>query len=289
MHDSVVQFSIQSLNKKTSQDLIIHVINFFKSHKMTNCKNEIEWFLQDLLQCDKAQLYEKQKGLINTKHYNHINNFVNQRAKGVPFQQLLKKASFYGRDFIINSNVLIPRSETEVLIDILKENKYKKMLDIGTGAGVIAITAHLENIAESVDAIDIDIQALKIAKRNQQKFKTSKVNFFKMDILKTIPDLKYDIIVSNPPYVSLKEYHQLSHEVKEHEPVHAITDFQDGLTFYKRYAIILKEILKPNGSALFELSHFFKKDDLNKIFVDFKNIEFYNDLNQDCRFIKITL
>ena len=62
------------------------------------------------------------------------------------------------------------------------------MLDIGTGAGVIAITAHLENIAESVDAIDIDIQALKIAKRNQQKFKTSKVNFFKMDILKTIPD-----------------------------------------------------------------------------------------------------
>ena len=78
MHDSTVQFSIQSLDKKTFQDLIIHVINFFKSHKMTNCKNEIEWFLQDLLQYDKAQLYEKQKGLIDTKHYNHINNFVNQ-------------------------------------------------------------------------------------------------------------------------------------------------------------------------------------------------------------------
>ena len=182
MHDSTVQFSIQSLDKKTFQDLIIHVISFFKSHEMTNCKNEIEWFLQDLLQCDKAQLYEKQKGLINTKHYTHINNFVNQRAKGVPFQHLLKKASFYGRDFIINSNVLIPRPETEVLIDILKEKTYKKVLDIGTGTGAIAITANLENIAESVDAIDIDIQALKIAKSNQQKFKTSKVNFFKMDI-----------------------------------------------------------------------------------------------------------
>ena len=286
MHDSRSKFSIQSLDKKTFPNLIVHGANFLKSHNLTNCKNEIKWFLEHLLQCNKTNLYSNI--LINPKDYNRINNFLNQRVKGIPFQQLINKASFYGRDFIINTDVLIPRPETEALIDLIKHNKYNKMLDIGTGSGIIAITANLENIASSIDAIDIDPKALKVAKKNQVKLQASKVNFFKMDILKMIPEAKYDIVVSNPPYVSLPEYNQLDVMVKDYEPIQALTDFKDGLTFYKRYAIILKEILNENGVAFFELSHMFNKEDLKKIFINFQNIKFYNDLNEDCRFIKIT-
>ena len=289
MHDSKDPFTIQSLDKKTFQSLIIKGADFLKSYNISNSKNEIEWFLQDLYQYDKLTLYENNNLLIDVKYYNIINNFIYQRSKGVPFQHLLNKAPFYGRAFIVGPKVLIPRPESETLIDIIKNQKYKKLLDIGTGSGVIAITVDLENIAESIDAIDINLHALNIAKKNQIKLNSENVNFIKLDILKSIPNSKYDIIVSNPPYVSLKEYNNLDLEIQDHEPSNAITDFQDGFTFYKRYAFILKQLLNPKGIAVFELSHGFKKDDLKKIFIDFNNIKFYNDLNNDFRFIKIIL
>ena len=190
--------------------------------------------------------------------------------------------------FEVDNTTLIPRPETELLIDIIKENKYNNMLDIGTGCGCIAITAILEKITKNVDGVDISNAALSIAKKNAEILNTKNAHFYKCNILEETPNRKYDVVISNPPYISKKEYVELNNEVKNFEPDIALTDFNNGMIFYKRYAEILNELLNDGGIAVFELSAFFSKSDFSKIFENFEEIEFFDDLNNDCRAVKIT-
>ena len=257
---------------------------FLCSNNISNGKNEIEWFLQELYGCDKIKLNDVR---VDINKHNLSIEFLLQRIKKIPFQHIIKKGSFYGRDFKVNRNVLIPRPETEILIDIIKTEKFNKLLDIGTGSGCIAATIALEKISNSVDAIDIDNKCIDIAKYNAEKLNADNINFFKCDILKDFPNNKYDAIVSNPPYISKLEFEKLDKEVMEHEPLKSLTENADGLIFYKRFSNIMHHLLKHNGIAVFELSHFFKKDDILNIFNNFSNVKFFNDLNNDCRAIKI--
>tara|TARA_Y100000768_G_scaffold255415_1_gene194122 strand:- start:1584 stop:2444 length:861 start_codon:yes stop_codon:yes gene_type:complete len=269
----------------TIRKLIKQGAQFLHDHQIYNGKKEIEWFLIDILDCNNINLYDTK---INKAKHNIAIDFLLKRSKQVPFQYLLGKGSFYGRDFKVDKNVLIPRPETELLIDIIKINKYNNMLDIGTGCGCIAITAILEKITKSVDGIDISNAALSIAKKNAEILNTKNTNFFNCNILEETPNKKYDVVISNPPYISKKEYSELSKEVKNFEPDIALTDSNNGMIFYKRYAEILNELLNNGGIAVFELSVFFSKSDFSKIFENFKEIEFFDDLNNDCRAVKIT-
>ena len=109
-----------------------------------------------------------------------------------------------------------------------------------------------------------------------------------MNILEDVPSDSYDIIISNPPYISKNEYKSLEIEVRDSEPVEALTDMSDGYTFYKRYAFILKKILNKSGFAVFELSQFFNKQKIKSIFKNFSNIQFYKDINNNLRAVKIS-
>ena len=258
--------------------------DFLYHNDICNAKNELEWFLQDLLECDKINLKNFK---IDMDKHNAVIDFLLQRSQKIPFQYLLGKGSFYGRDFKVDKNVLVPRPESELLVDIIKNNKHSNLLDIGTGCGCIAITSILEKIVDSADGIDISNESLNIAKKNAEVLKADNINFFNCNILDGAPNKKYDVIVSNPPYISMAEYKSLDEEVKNYEPAKALTDFSDGLIFYRRFAEIIRELLTPNGVAVFELSHFFKKEVLVYIFKDFSEVEFFNDLNNDCRAIKI--
>ena len=283
MHNLEV-YNLHKNQPLSIRNLIKYGTAFLSSNDISNGKNEIEWFLQELYECDKIKLNDV---TVDINKHNHSLEFLLQRIKKTPFQHIVKKGSFYGRDFKVNKNVLIPRPETEILIDIVKSEKFNKLLDIGTGSGCIAATIILEKIANTVDAIDIDNKCLNIAKQNAKKLNADKINFFKCDILKDFPNNKYDAIISNPPYISKLEFDRLDKEVKQYEPLNALTDNSDGLLFYRRFSNIIQELLKPNGIAIFELSHFFKKDDVLNIFNNFSNIEFFNDLNNDCRAVKI--
>lgn len=178
-----------------------------------------------------------------------------------PIQYIFGKAHFYGLEFEVNPNTLIPRPETEELVEwIITENKYKgqlSLLDIGTGTGCIAISLAKNLPDASVSAIDVSEGALATAKRNA-KHNSVEVNFILKDILaaETLPQV-YDVIVSNPPYVRNLEKEEIKENVLQYEPHLALfVDDNDPLLFYRKIAQLAKTQLSPNGRLYFEINQY---------------------------------
>jgi release factor glutamine methyltransferase len=214
-----------------------------------------------------------------------------------PIQYILGTTSFYGLNFIVNEYVLIPRPETEELVEwILNEFKNAKIdnpkiLDIGTGSGCIAISLkkNLEN--SKVFANDISEKALATAKINA-KNNNVEIEFFQQDILnsKYLPQ-KFDIIVSNPPYVRNLEKHEIQKNVLDNEPHLALfVDDDDALIFYKKIAILARDFLEPNGNLYFEINQYLGKETKNLLEnLGFKNVELRKDIYGNDRMLKCSL
>ena len=254
-----------------------------------NAKNEIIWYLESLCICTREQIYLDEI-IIDGKLQNNIQTFCNQRMLGVPFQYILQKSNFYGRDFYINKHTLIPRPETELFIDSLKHCFFKDALEIGTGSGILAITLSLEKIINKIIATDISTSALSVAEKNLDSFNLSNVSLQQHDFLNQSFQKKFDLIISNPPYISYSEYQRLSQEIKDHEPEIALTDKRDGLSFYLRFADILHDILKSDGTFLCEMGSPESVPLIKKVFLDkgYK-IQIHKDLNLDERILQIHL
>lgn len=175
-----------------------------------------------------------------------------------PLQQILGYAYFFGRKFIVNENTLIPRPETEILVDeVLKYVKNipnAKILDIGTGTGCIPITLALENKNIFADSVDISVKAIQTAVKNSEYYETTdRVNIFKSDLFENINE-KYDVIVSNPPYIPLSEKPNLQIEVRDFDPYNALfTSDKDGIEYYEKIISSADKYLKSNGRMYFEL------------------------------------
>ncbi|WPO79153.1 peptide chain release factor N(5)-glutamine methyltransferase [Flavobacterium sp. KACC 22761] len=210
----------------------------------------------------------------------------------VPIQYLLGKTSFYGLDFEVNENVLIPRPETEELVDwIINENKGKskeiKILDIGTGSGCIAISLAKNLPKAKVYAIDVSKKALETAKRNAIN-NNVEVTFMLKDILE-LEMLKsdYDIIVSNPPYVRNLEKAEIKKNVLDFEPHLALfVDDNDALIFYRKIAELAQKNLLENGQLYFEINQYLGKEMVDLLEkMNFKNIELRKDIYDNDRMI----
>lgn len=173
---------------------------------------------------------------------------------GEPVQYVLGEAHFFGRDFMVDERVLIPRLETEELIElILNDNPItsQKILDIGTGSGAIAITLKSERPKWQITASDISLDALTVAQQNADKHQID-INFIASDIFTNINE-RYDIIVSNPPYIAATEMDIMDQNVIDYEPHLALFADNDGLAIYQAIARQLTDYLKPNGHAYFEI------------------------------------
>jgi len=253
----------------------------------SNAKNEIIWYLESLKVCNREQIYINSIDF-NKSIQNIIQIFYNKRIKGIPFQYILKKSTFYGRDFYINEHVLIPRPETELIVSILHNNFFNNALEIGTGSGILSITLSLENMIGEIIATDISSQALEVAKQNIKTFKIENILIHKHNFLTQSLQGKFDLIVSNPPYISNEEYHSLPNSIKNHEPKIALTDKNDGLSFYLRFADILNHIINPGGFFICELGTAKSIVNIKKIFTD-KGYQYQilKDLNGDNRILKI--
>lgn len=225
-----------------------------------------------------------------------------------PIQYILGEAWFYGLKFNVNENTLIPRSETEELVEwILKELSiinYQlpiNILDIGTGTGCIPISLKANLPEAEVFAIDVSEKALEIANQNA-KDNNVEINFIQTDILKnnnlenllsfTLNPLpKLDIIVSNPPYVRNLEKEEIKKNVLNYEPHLALfVEDNDALLFYRKIAQLAKESLQPNGLLFFEINQYLGKETIELLEnLGFKNIELRKDLKGNERMIKCSL
>jgi len=280
---------------------IEQILNIFYT-ELSNfySRNEIQSFIhiifEDIFNISKIEIYtDKNKNfeiISESKVYEIINDLKNNK----PIQYITNNVEFYGLNFYVDENVLIPRPETEELVSIIlkQENLFnKKILDIGIGSGCISVSL-AKNSKSQVFGIDISEKALNIAKKNAVKNKVE-VSFLKADILnlKTLnvenQNIIFDFIVSNPPYVRNLEKKMMKKNVLDYEPGLALyVEDSNPLTFYKAIADFAKENLKNNGTIYLEINEFLANETA-EIFLknNFFEVSIIKDLYKKDRFIKV--
>jgi release factor glutamine methyltransferase len=248
--------SIAKHNPRTWQviDLIQWGTQYFTDRNIENARLEVEWLLAHQLDLERVDLYVQHDRFLTSGELADFKGLVQRRVAGEPFQYILGKAPFYGRDFKVTPAVLIPRPETETLIQVLRQGSAPaSILDIGTGSGCLAITAALLYPQARVTAVDLSPEALDVARENARRLGASNVTFTNVDMLKVLLDGKFDVIMCNPPYVAADELPTLQREIREHEPRAALTDGADGLTWFRRLAEIGPGLLDEAGRLIVEL------------------------------------
>lgn len=215
-----------------------------------------QWVLEDVLHLQGVKLV-MDRFLILTSHQQEVlEDHLRRLLTHEPVQYVLGYAEFHGLKFKVNPAVLIPRLETEDLVDwVLSEIRPDaSLIDIGTGSGCIPVSIKKDRGDVLVSAIDISAEALAVAKENS-RLNNVEVQFSQIDILSGLPAGKYDVIVSNPPYIGYEEKNAMSNNVLKFEP-HIALFADDPLIFYKRIAAIAPQILNDGGSVYLEISEY---------------------------------
>ena len=219
-----------------------------------------EILLAEILKCKRLELYLSFDKPLAENEVQIYREAIRKRGLRIPLQYIVGNVEFYGLKLIVNENVLIPRPETELIVEKIINDSDKsaslKILDIGVGSGNISLSI-LKNLPNTnVVAIDISESALEVAKQNAElNLLHDRIELKHFDIMKD--DLnslgKFDLIVSNPPYVSVNDFESLEPELKVHEPRIALTDNSNGISFYKRIIEVSDKILGKHGKIYFEL------------------------------------
>lgn len=215
----------------------------------------------------------------SSEELSRIKEAVEKRLNRVPLAYIFGKTEFYGLEFVVSNDVLIPRLDSEILVEKLiaeinSRNRSVDVLDIGTGSGAIAITIAKETDAR-VLAVDVSEKALMIAKQNAE-INNVHVSFVHSNLFECVKG-KFDIIVSNPPYIESAEINKLMPEVRLHEPILALDGGKTGLDFYEKIAKQANSFLNAGGKLFFEIGYN-QGEAVPKLMKNkFKNIKVYND------------
>jgi release factor glutamine methyltransferase len=267
-------------------------------------KTEIDSFffilMEEKLNLQRIDTVLKPDYLITEKNLIDLKTIVKRLQKEEPIQYIIGTTEFYGLPFLVDKNTLIPRPETEELvtwvldeIKVLTNNKITELsiLDIGTGTGCIPISLAKNLTSLNISAIDISPEALLIAKQNAILNKV-RIAFIELDILgaKSLPQ-KYDVIISNPPYVRELEKEEIKNNVLENEPHLALfVADENPLIFYNKIADLAKQQLSKNGMLFFEINQYLGKETASMLAEKgFKNIQLKKDLFGNDRMIKCVL
>lgn len=246
---------------------------------------DIDWIIVEITGKSRSMLQFIEK--FSSDEMSKIMSAVEKRLKHIPLGYIFGKSYFYGREFKVDENVLIPRQDTEILIekicdDIKSRNSEVSVLDIGTGSGAIAITIQKETNAK-VSAVDVSDGALEIAKHNAKSLE-SNVDFAKSDLFENV-ESKFDFIVSNPPYIESSVIETLDDEVKLNEPILALDGGEDGLDFYKKIVEEASNHLNKGGKLYFEIGYNQAEALKDLMKANFKNIKVYKDYGNNDRVV----
>lgn len=217
-----------------------------------------------------------------------IENAIKLRLSHIPLAYIFGKTYFYGREFKVNSSTLIPRMDTEVLVDnVIREikgsSKSPSILDIGTGSGIIAITLKKETNS-TVTAVDISKSAIEVARENAENL-GAEITFIQSDLFQNLNGLKFDILVSNPPYIKTSVIKSLDKEVRLNEPLLALDGGENGLFFYQKILEEAKDYLNENGKVYFEIGYDQAGEVAKLMKKDFTNIKIIKDYEGNDRVI----
>ena len=257
-------------------------------------KAQAEWLLLSLLKLSRSQLHlEADHRCLTHQQKKIFKDWLRRSAAGEPVQYITGETEFFGLPFTLTGDVLIPRPETERLVEIAineaNESKEFSILDIGTGCGSIAVSLACSLKEISVTATDNNRNALKVAQLNAKKNGVaSRIQFIDHDILNDEVENCFDIIISNPPYVPLNEYKALQDNVRCFEPREALTEDADGLTFYRSFAAKGKNWLREGGMMILEVGCGKHPLHAKELFesAGWTKVELFKDYNGDLRVLK---
>ncbi|MDU5461455.1 MULTISPECIES: peptide chain release factor N(5)-glutamine methyltransferase [Anaerococcus] len=249
--------------------------------------NDLIIALTYLLNTNKNLLFLNKEEALDEKIENELKIINDKINEGYPLQYAIGKWNFYGLDLLVDKRALIPRYETEILVDLIinDNSNNKKILDIGTGSGVISL-ALSKNLKDSkIIGVDISKNAIDLANENKIKLNINNVEFKESDIFSNIEE-KFDIIVSNPPYINKEDFEKLDKKLY-YEPQNALYGGEDGLYFYKKIIKNAKNFLNKNGKIYLEIGYD-QKDSISNLLEEYgyKQIKSYKDFNDFDRIIK---
>ena len=257
---------------KTIKEALVAAKKELKESGAGEYKLDAELFIMKAANMTKTSVLINGDKELTESEEKLFNSMVQKRKKGIPTQYILGKCEFMGYEFFVDENVLIPRPDTEVLVETVlktseKEN-FQNVIDMCTGSGCIAVSLALNGI-KSVTACDISFGALSTAKKNAEYNNASdKIQFIQGDLFENVDkSQKYNAIVSNPPYIPTEDISNLMREVRDNEPLTALDGGKDGLDFYRRITNDSLEYLADGGYLFFEIGYN-QGEDLKKIMTD---------------------
>ncbi len=271
---------------KTIKQILDDGARYLQSKGNNNARTDAESLVAHGLGLKRVDIYLQLEKTLIDDELKELRELFKLRASGKPLQYILGSVAFRYLEIDVDENVLIPRPETEIIVEIIADivTEKSKVLELGTGSGAIALSVAKE-LKAKVDATDICTKALSVARSNAQKNGVSGVNFLESDWFSNVSD-KYDLIVANPPYVSLDEYSTLQTEIRDFEPRRAVTDEGDGLQCIKTIASSASTHLIDNGHFVLEMGHE-QREKVKRILEEkgFRNISAKQDLANRDRFV----
>ena len=243
--------TVQEILQKNYKDLL--------NHNIQTAKIDSEVILANILNTTRINLITKQDVTLNKEQENLFSKLVERRKQKEPVAYILNKKEFWNENYFVDKRVLIPRPETEILIELLlkkikDKNKAYKVLDLGCGSGCLLISFLKEMQKSQGMGVDISSNALEVAKKNIELHNlNNRAKLMRLDLLTLHTKDKFDVIFSNPPYLSSSDYAKLSDDVKNFEPKQALVGGFNGVLYYKKIIALAQSALKKNGYLALEL------------------------------------
>jgi len=237
----------------TILEVLTAATGYLDKHGVESARLNAEHLLAHVLGMKRLELYMAFDRPLSDAERAPLRDLIRERGNGKPLQHLLGTAEFFGRSFLCDARALVPRPETEQLVELAQETPASSILDVGTGSGVIALTLALERPQSSVTAVDISSDALALAQANAERLEVKNISFRMSDLLSAVEG-EFDMIVANLPYISVAEMADLQREVK-FDPALALEGGPEGLFLIEKLIATAPGYLRAGGILVLEIGH----------------------------------